>query len=54
MLGTGAGPLLGGIIGPAYGLRTCFGINSVLLLLGSVSWLRAGLGSRSRARQEED
>ena len=49
MLGMGAGPLLSGWIGPAFGLRTYFAINSVLLLLGCLAWLRSGLRETAAA-----
>ena len=49
MLGMGAGPLLSGWIGPAFGLRTYFAINSVLLFVGCMAWLRSGLRERREA-----
>lgn len=42
-LGTGGGPLVAGLIGPRFGLRTFFALNSVLLLIGFGVWLRAML-----------
>jgi len=38
MLGIGGGPFLAGLIGPVFGLRTFFFINSALLLLAFVGW----------------
>jgi MFS family permease len=40
MLGMGCGPLLGGFIGPFLGLRTYFAVNTVLLLIGFLTWVR--------------
>jgi MFS family permease len=40
-LGIGGGPFIAGQMGPLLGLRSFFALNSVLLLLGFVLWLRA-------------
>lgn len=39
-LGIGAGPFIAGQIGPLLGLRAFFGVNSILLLIGFLIWLR--------------
>lgn len=43
MLGIGGGPFIAGQVGPLLGLRTYFALNSVLLLLGFLAWLRVYL-----------
>lgn len=40
-LGIGGGPLLAGFIGPRFGLRTFFVLNSLLLGIAFAIWLRA-------------
>ncbi|HKI96834.1 MAG TPA: MFS transporter [bacterium] len=40
-LGIGGGPFIAGEIGPLFGLRTFFALNTVLLLIGFGLWLRA-------------
>ena len=38
-LGVGVGPFVAGQIGPIFGLRTHFGLNALLLLIGMLLWL---------------
>lgn len=40
-LGIGGGPFIAGQIGPLFGLRTYFALNSLLILIGLLIWLRA-------------
>jgi MFS family permease len=41
MIGMGGGPLMAGIIGPLFGLRSYFALNCALLVLGYYLWRRA-------------
>ena len=43
MLGMGSGPLLGGFIGPVFGLRAYFAVNVLVLALAFAAWSRWGL-----------
>lgn len=43
MLGMGAGPLIGGFVGPLLGLRTFFALITLLLLSGFLAWAWVGL-----------
>lgn len=41
MLGIGGGPFIAGQIGPIFGLRTFFALNSAVLFIGFLLWLRS-------------